>query len=219
MPIDQERIKNLSLIPVFQNREACAAVDTREIIMSRFYVYVVLLPFFLVLGAVNGSAQFRDYKFEKWTFSTNVLTLEKFLPWSTILFIERRKSIDIPTIYSLEAPKDRRVKVNPDFERIKTEWSAKYPRSSVIEIHHYPLFESQGLNHGREAYVWIIADGNILNIELVRKGACTAQAMLLDSVNEPYISIPKGLYDEIKKRIVDAEKMAQADGIGIWKKS
>lgn len=182
-------------------------------------VQLFLAVFVFILNAplVTNAQDRKTFEFENWKFQTDVLTLEKFQLWSTGLLVIESKHIKTPTIFSIETPKVKRVKVNLDFENLKNEWVAKHPRSTVIEIHHYPILTSQGLNQGREAYVWIIAEGKILNIELVRQGACSASAMLLDPENEPYILIPKYVYEEVKTRILDAEKKAQSENLGIWK--
>ena len=73
------------------------------------------------------------------------------------------------------------------------------------------------MNHWREAYVWVLDGEDLLNEELVRNGACPASVMLLDQENEPYILIPRYVYDEIKTRLLSAEKEAKAAGLGIWK--
>ncbi|MBX3292150.1 MAG: hypothetical protein KF881_04550 [Acidobacteria bacterium] len=179
-------------------------------------IFVIALLFGLSFH--TGAQDRRYYTFEEWEFRSDVLTLEKFQPWSTGLLVVESKQLKFPTIFSLETPKLKRVRVDPDFERIKSEWAQKHPRSAVIEIHHYPFLKSQGMNHAREAYVWVIASGKILNIELVRRGACNASTMLLDPENEPYILIPRDLYLEIKNRILEAEENAKAEGLGIWMK-
>lgn len=156
------------------------------------------------------------FKIDKWTFKTSALSLEKFFPWSTHLIVEQSKQVQIPTLYSIEPPKVERIRVTADFESAKNKWISAHPHSDVIEIHFYPILISQGMNDGREAYVWIFADGSILNVELVRAGACPAEAMLLDPENESYVLIPRALYERVKGRLLEAEDEARKARRGIW---
>ena len=92
------------------------------------------------------------FKFERWTFSAEVMKLKKFQQGSTGVLVEDSKKITIPTIFSLETPRIKRLRVTPGFEDAKISWLAKYPRSTVIPVHYSPAYESQGLNFGREAF-------------------------------------------------------------------
>ncbi len=181
--------------------------------------WLLFIAFFFFSSNGTAVAQKRTtFEFENWKFETHVYTLEKFLPWNTSLIVEESAAIDIPTIFSLDTPASARFRVNSVFEQEKSEWKTKFPDSKVIEIHHYPTLSNMGMNHGRSAFVWVISGDKILNIELVRNGACTAANMLLNKNQERYILIPRGLYDEIKERLLKAEEFAKSEGRGIWVK-
>lgn len=175
----------------------------------------------IIMGVpLHGLGQkLQTFDLRGWRFRSEVFTIKKFQPWSTGALIKESSQLGIPTIFSLEAPKLDRLKVVAHFEEAKETWLRKNRRLTAIPVHYFPVMASQGMNFGREAFIWVIGEnGSILNIELIRQGTCRAEAMLLDDQNESYVLVPKGLYLDIKKQMIEAERLAKHDNLGIWRK-
>ncbi len=62
--------------------------------------------------------------------------------------------------------------------------------------------------------VWIVDKGDNLNVELVRRG-CVAGATMFAS-SDVKLQVSQKDYNQFKQRIVAAEKLANAERLGIW---
>jgi hypothetical protein len=142
--------------------------------------------------------------------------LEGFLPHSTGVIIKNSNQFQIPTIFSLNTPSEYRVRRHRTFHEITERWSVERPDSRVVVVHYNAVYPNTDTSYARNGYVLVIWKDQILNIELVRRGACTSRTMLLHEDDEKDILIDAQIYSEFKKRIIEAEISAKHEGIGIW---
>jgi hypothetical protein len=149
-------------------------------------------------------------------FQTEVRTLKNFEPGSTSLTVLNGSRTAVPTFFSFEPPKRKRLQASREFEGAKKEWLKRHPRSQVAEIQHSTYTYNGMPTSGRNAYVWVMDGDAIFNIELVRRGICDARAMLLEPEEELGILISYEAYQEFTSRAVAAEALARSDKVGIW---
>lgn len=155
-------------------------------------------------------------KLESWTFDAEIAVFERFYPGIDTIMPRKGTRRTRPTGYTFVAPHNYDFKPNAVSEQLKREWQAQFPHAEMIEMHHYPLMESQGMNGGQSAFVWIVSKGRVFNLELVRRGGCLAQEMLLDEKDLPYLLIARYVYDGMKDKLIEAEKLAKKERLGIW---
>ena len=65
--------------------------------------------------------------------------------------------------------------------------------------------------------VWIVDGDANLNIHLVRQGGCPAGTMLLNP--EDKTSLTREEYQAFEKKVIEAEKIAKEENLGIWRES
>jgi len=148
---------------------------------------------------------------------TKVLYLEGFRPHSTIVNVKNRALMkDTPTVFLLETPNEFRSNIGAGFLEITQKWSKDHPNSLVIEVHTNTLFQTKRKDYARRSYVWVLDDGENLNIRLVELGACDARTMLLDNEDEKEILVAPEKYAEFKQKVIAAEKTAKERKLGVW---
>jgi len=67
--------------------------------------------------------------------------------------------------------------------------------------------------------VWIIDGDKNFAIELARIGGCKSKVLLLKQELEGSVLVKKGFYKEFKSKLLEAEKLAIKDRLGVWKVS
>jgi hypothetical protein len=65
--------------------------------------------------------------------------------------------------------------------------------------------------------IWITDGNDCLNVYLVRNGSCPAFTMLLNPGDKTPLT--QNQYEETAKKIIEAEALANKDGLGIWKET
>ena len=148
---------------------------------------------------------------------SNILILKKFDPPTVGVIVRNSEKLKIPTIFSLDTPSIYQANLDVSFHKITKKWLSDHPDSLVIEVHRYPVFPQKGIEYARESYVWVIDGDENLNIQLVKNGACDAKTMLLNKEYEKDILVAKEKYDGFKQKIIEAEKTAKENKLGVWK--
>ena len=106
--------------------------------------------------------------------------------------------------------------LEPLWTKLHDEWVKNHNESIIVEVERGKTLEEDGEVLTRSSYVWLLDKDENFNIELVRKGACKSSVMLVDQEVESSILVKKVLYDKFMSRILDAERKAKEENLGIW---
>ena len=102
-----------------------------------------------------------------------------------------------------------------NFQDIINKWVKNHPNSVVIPVHKINIW-TKGELYAVQTYVWVMDGIDNLNIELVRNGACNSNTMLLTDEKSDLL-ISNSQYKLFENKILEAEKYAQSNKLGIWK--
>ena len=103
-----------------------------------------------------------------------------------------------------------------NFENLIKSWLAEHPNAQTNVVYVLDGMLTDVPDSKMKA-VWIV-DGNAnLNIHLVRQGGCPAGTMLLNP--EDKTSLTREEYQAFEKKVIEAEKLAKEEKLGIWNDS
>ena len=131
------------------------------------------------------------------------------------------------TQYSLLSVGFLHPELSSDFDALMAAWLKEHPAAEIVPvIIRRPFFENRP--NSEFIVVWVVDRGDNLNVYLVSHGCVAAAQMFLSSDKEleplrQKLSFPKDRlnvspkkYDEIKKSLIRAEKLAKEKRLGIW---
>jgi len=106
--------------------------------------------------------------------------------------------------------------LEPLWTKLHDEWVKTHKESIIVEVERGRILEKEGEVLTRSSYVWLLDKDESFNIKLVRKGACKSSVMLVDQEAHSKILVKKVLYDKFMSRILDAERKAKQENLGVW---
>ena len=129
--------------------------------------------------------------------------------------------------YSLVSTGYLRAELSSDFATVMATWLKDHPEARMIPvITRGPMNER--VPNSKLIFVWIVDRDDILNVYLVRHG-CVGAAQMFSFADKDFdqlrdkmqldddkLQVPQKEYDKVKKRLIAAEKLAEAERLGIW---
>lgn len=137
------------------------------------------------------------------------------------------KSNDPDVEYSLLSFGALRAELSSDFGAVMAEWLKSHPHATIV-----PVITREPLNernpNSKFIFVWLIDHEDNLNVYLVRHGCVAATQMLSLSDDElrslrdelklpkDKLQVSKQEYQKVKTRLIEAERQAKEERLGIW---
>jgi endonuclease YncB( thermonuclease family) len=95
-------------------------------------------------------------------------------------------------------------------------WLKEHPKAVVVSVSsNGPLKENLPLS--KLVFVWVVQEKENLNLELVRKGCFLAKTQMLTP--DEKLEVSQADYDTFVQSIIDAEKQAKEQKVGIWREA
>jgi hypothetical protein len=142
-------------------------------------------------------------------------------------------------IYSLLGTGFFKTPCSENSDSLITEWLEKHPDARVIPISSFgPLFSDKNKENSLMTYCWLVDKNDTLNNHLVRNGCFPGGTMMRPQTKEEMskeerkfhrknniefqkvqIHIEKKEYETFIKQIINAQKYAEENKLGVWKKT
>jgi len=119
-------------------------------------------------------------------------------------------------LYSLLFLGFLRQDLPPTCEGSRKQWLQEHPHARLVPVAELRPFDQRNPK-SELLFVWIIDHGENLSVDLVRRG-CAPAAALFTLLPEAHLKVPQKQFEQVKDRLLAAEKLAKAEELGLWSK-
>jgi hypothetical protein len=121
---------------------------------------------------------------------------------------------DPRTVYTLLGSGFSSMPTSENINELVNRWVAAHPNAELIRVVNFgPLMKNR--TDSQLIWVWLVDGSSNLNLELVREGACSANAMTAEE--RVRVLVPLGEYAQFQEELPRLEQLAKHDKLGIWK--
>lgn len=123
---------------------------------------------------------------------------------------------DPENMYILMTQGGFRAPTSDNFEKLIKSWLDKHTKADAIVVYEMEGLMSNNPNSKMKA-VWLVEGEDNLNVYLVRNGGCPGGTMVLNAGDKTPLT--KEEYETFVKKIIESEKLAKKEKLGIWSNS
>jgi endonuclease YncB( thermonuclease family) len=121
---------------------------------------------------------------------------------------------DRRTVYTLIGMGFSAVRTSGNIDALIGAWVKAHPHAQIVRVANFgPLAKNR--TDSERIWAWLVDGNSNLNLELVRQGACSANAMT--APNRVRVLLSPDEYAKFTSGLPALERLAKRDRLGIWR--